>query len=78
MVYENNLIAGGNFSQAGGNNINYLAKWNGSSWLPLISSLSFNTNTGIYALTIYNGNLIVGGYFSTSGVISANNIFQWH
>ena len=34
-VYNNELIAGGSFTTAGGISANYIAKWNGSSWSPL-------------------------------------------
>src|SRR5437016_3508067 len=43
-VYQGSLIAGGDFTVAGGNNANRIAQWNGSSW----TSLGTGIDPGFY------------------------------
>ncbi|MBK8553145.1 MAG: hypothetical protein IPL53_19630 [Ignavibacteria bacterium] len=71
-VYNGELIAGGQFTSAGGVPANYIAKWNGYSWSPLGSG----TNAEVDALTVFNGKLIAGGRF-TSRRSDVNFIAQW-
>jgi hypothetical protein len=78
-VYGGNLIAGGNFAQAGGTSANCIARWNGSSWSPLGQGVSsFFYIPSVYTLTVYNADLIVGGVFDTAGVTPARNIARWN
>lgn len=56
-VYGNKLIAGGLFTLAGGDTVNYIAAWDGVSWSPLGSGM----NGTVYALTVYDNKLIAGG-----------------
>jgi len=67
--YNGNLYAGGEFDTAGGNPVNFIAKWNGTIWSSLDTGLP-NYNE-VYALTVYNGNLFVGGWVY-SGVAECN------
>jgi peptidoglycan hydrolase-like amidase len=53
-VYNGDLIAGGDFTNAGGASANSIAKWNGTSWSPLGSG----ANAAVQALAVYNGELI--------------------
>lgn len=73
MVYNGELIAGGNFTTAGGVSLNRIAKWNGSSW----SSLSTGMDQLVNALIVFNGELIAGGGFTTAGGVSTNKIAKW-
>jgi hypothetical protein len=72
-VYNGELIAGGQFTSAGGVPANYIAKWNGVSWSPL----GAGTNGEVDALTVYNGQLVAGGRFTNAGGIELNFIAQW-
>jgi hypothetical protein len=72
-VYNGELIAGGAFKKAGGVDVNYIARWDGSSW----QSLGGGMNNMIEALTVYNGQLIAGGAFTNSGGADANRIARW-
>lgn len=74
IVYNNELIAGGQFTSAGGVSANNIAKWNGTSWSPLGSG----TNTPVLALTIYNNDLIAGGNFTLAGGIAASYVTKWN
>lgn len=73
------LYAGGNFTQAGtANNVNNIAKWDGTQWSKLGSGLSGVTNTLVAAIaTDSQSNLYAGGAFSIAGGNSANNIAKW-
>ena len=61
--------------------VNYVAKWDGSSWSPLTGS----SGTGVYdtyfrsvqSLIADNSALYVGGEFSTAGGVTANNVAAW-
>lgn len=72
-VYDNNLIAGGDFITAGGVGASHIAAWNGSSW----AALGSGTSGRVMALAVYDGKLIAGGSFATAGGVSANNIAIW-
>jgi hypothetical protein len=67
-VFNNNLIVGGDFDEAGnlGFNSRYIAAWNGSAWFNLSSSGlgAFEDPTANYkitALAVFNNQLIAGG-----------------
>jgi len=47
--YNTELYVGGNFSTAGGNAANYIAKWNGTSW----SAVGTFLNGRVLALAAY-------------------------
>ncbi len=57
------LILGGQFPDAAGAAVNYLAKWDGNSWLPFGSG----TNAPVLAVANFQGNLYVGGQFTAAG-----------
>lgn len=82
----NNMYVGGSFTQAGGLSVNNVARWNGTSWIPLGAStykgvnLSTESNASeIYDLTVDNsGNLYVGGRFDQAGnFVETNYIAKW-
>ena len=60
MVYNGELIAGGEFTTAGGTEANCIARWDGTTWSPLDSGM----NGEVFALTVYDGELIAGGRFT--------------
>ena len=57
-----NLYAGGDFTRAGGNPANRIAKWDGSAW----SALGSGMNTNVRALAVSGNDLYVGGDFTTA------------
>ncbi len=70
-----NLYAGGEFTTAGGTTVNYIAKWNGTSW----SALGTGMNSTVVALAIdSSGNLYAGGTFTTAGGTTVNRIAKWN
>lgn len=72
------LYAAGNFSSAGGQPAARIARWDGTSWMPLGTGL----NSNAYALAVRNnGNapvLYVGGNFTSAGGIPANYVASWN
>jgi len=66
-----NVYAGGTFTEAGGQPVNRIAKWDGTTW----SALGSGFNNWCYALAIDgSGNIYAGGGFSQAGGVSANNV----
>ncbi len=75
------LYVAGVFDTAGGALVNYVARWDGSTW----SALTGPSGTGLdaipNALAVYDDGsgpaLYVGGYFDTAGGVAAKNIAKW-
>ncbi len=61
--FNGNIIAGGDFQDAGGVSVNFTAEWNGSAWSAL-STGSGVLNSDVFALTATNGVLYAGGQFA--------------
>jgi uncharacterized repeat protein (TIGR02543 family) len=77
-VSGTDLYVGGDFTTAGGNAANYIAKWNGSTWSALGSGVNGGLSyTIVYALAVSGSDLYVGGEFTTAGGSEANNIAKW-
>ncbi|NQX61615.1 S-layer homology domain-containing protein [Paenibacillus qinlingensis] len=68
------LYASGNFTTAGGNPANHIAKWNGSQW----SNLGTGLNSFVFAVATSGSDVYAGGIFSTAGGNSANTIAKWN
>jgi len=73
-VSGSDLYAGGYFTNAGGSTVNYIAKWNGSTWSPLGSGM----NDWVYALAVSGSELYAGGQFTMAGGLAANCIAKWN
>jgi hypothetical protein len=72
------LFAGGTFFKIGAQQVNYIAKWQGSQWQPLAVGM----NNDVFALCVFDDGggpaLYAGGYFTTAGGVSANRIAKWN
>ena len=70
--YNSRLYVGGDFTSAGGKNVNYIAGWNytTNTWNYLNGG---GTNGPVYALATNNTSLFVGGNFTDAGGISNVN-----
>lgn len=76
--YNGDLIAGGDFSTAGGVTAPRIARWDGNQW-----NLLGAANTTVRALEIYEGDLIAGGQFSILDGMAVSRIARydgsdWH
>jgi hypothetical protein len=82
VLPNGHLIAGGGFSNAGGTDVNRIARWDGSNWFALGSGISIGGaafSGTIRALAVRsNGDLLVGGDFDTAGGAPANNVAVWN
>ncbi|MCR9246566.1 MAG: hypothetical protein NXI31_16150 [bacterium] len=68
------LIVAGSFTDVGGQSVNSIARWDGSSW----SDLGGGVNNLVNALAVLpNGDLVAGGSFTTAGAVGANRIARW-
>lgn len=72
-VYNDDLIAAGDFTMAGGVSANRVALWNGASW----ESMGSGMNARVEALHVWNGDLYAGGGFTTADGNSARRIARW-
>lgn len=73
-VFGSDVYVGGYFSQIGEVSVNYIARWNGSSW----SALGSGTNGRISAMSVVGSDLYVGGDFQRVGDVDANRIARWN
>jgi hypothetical protein len=67
-----------NFSQAGGQDAKYIAKWNGNSWSSVDGSVTESGLNGIRDMAIINNSLFVVGDFSEIGDVSAISVAAWN
>ncbi len=70
------LYAGGEFTEAGGQSANRIARWNGTTWSPLGNGVT-GVNAYVDYLTPWGNTLYVGGQFSAAGGRQATNIAGW-
>lgn len=75
-VYRGELIAAGQFATAGSRNANGIARWNGSAWHTMGSTMADGTR-GVWALMLYNNNLIISGEFVTDAPYPTPNVARW-
>lgn len=76
---NNDLIAGGTFTVAGGQTVANVASWNGTTWSGLGAGLTGQPSgsRSVRSLTTYNGELYAGGEFTTSGVTLTRRIARF-
>lgn len=68
------LYAGGEFTKAGGNNINRIAQWDGVNWSPI--GHGFDQNA-VFAVEFFNSSLYAGGIFYKSNGQSMKYFAKW-
>ena len=75
------LIAGGEFTTAGGVTVNHIAKWDGVTWQALSGPSGVGTDNNVYDLAVYDSGsgpaLYAGGEFTTAGGLGASRIAVW-
>ena len=77
-VFNDELIAGGRFTQSGGTTLGNVARWDGASWQPLGSGVNQPGGvTSVYDMTVYGSDLVVGGVFQVAGGITAAHLAGW-
>ncbi len=71
--YNNEIYAGGNFTNVQGKPIRYIARWNGLQW----DSLPQSPNAGLDKLVVCNGKLYAFGAFNKIGTTNCNKMAVW-
>jgi hypothetical protein len=74
VIKDDEVYAGGFFTNSGTTSLSNIAKWDGANWY----SLGSGTDNPVYAIAIdQNGNLFAGGCFTTAGGIAVSHIAEW-
>ena len=74
IVHDSELYVIGNFKFAGNQEVNGVAKWDGSQW----TALGAGFNGTVYSIAELNNEIIVGGSFTESDGIPINRIAKWN
>ena len=69
----NDLFVGGNFTNAGGQTAQNIARWDGTNWYPLDTGLGGSAS----GLVPDGGDLYAGGQFYTSGSVTSRYVAKW-
>ena len=79
-LFNDDLIVGGHFFNAGGAAVHHIAAWNGATqtWSDVGGGVSGVELPRVNALAVYNGELIAGGDFATAGGVPAASIARWN
>jgi hypothetical protein len=72
-VSGNIVYVGGNFTTAGGNPANYVAKWDGANW----SALGSGVDSRVGSLVLVGSNLYALGDFKNAGGRPGNYLAKW-
>lgn len=74
ILPNGDLVAGGAFWTGTGGPANFVARWDGTAWVPLGSGTQNFVNT----LTVLpNGDLVAAGSFVAAGSVHASHIARW-
>lgn len=69
------ILAGGSFLSSGSQPIDYIARWDGSSWQPVAGGTGWYVNA---MQVMPNGDVVVAGAFTTAGGQAALRIARWN
>jgi hypothetical protein len=75
-VFNNELIAGGLFTAAGGTPAAGIARWDGTEWAAMEGENAGGPRQ-VHSLAVYSGQLMVGGSFPSQGLLSADSLGRW-
>ncbi len=73
-IYNGALVAGGDFTVAGGSMVGQIAQKVAGVWQPIGSGL----NGTVRAISEYDGELIAAGTFTAAGSLPVNRIARWN
>ena len=76
-VSGDDVYVGGSFSEAGGELVGNVARWDGSEWHPLLSGGQNGVNFGVRTLAAADDGVYVGGVFTLAGGQTANRVARW-
>ena len=78
IVYQGELVVGGQFTAVADQAVQHIARWNGTSWQTLSGPSGAGLDGSVEAMTVYNGELVVGGPFASAGGVTVNGIARWN
>lgn len=76
-VHQGQLIAGGDFVNSGGTEVDGLARWDGTRWLRLGLSQVDGYPPIVHALHVNGSELVIAGDFTKGGALTLNRIARW-
>ena len=78
--YRDRIVAGGDFTYAGGDSVNHIAAWDPGEggWTDMANGVRAVSFPTVNALTTIDDILYVGGSFDTAGAAVASNIARWN
>ncbi|MFK7848926.1 MAG: T9SS type A sorting domain-containing protein [Rhodothermales bacterium] len=68
------LYVVGDFTTAGGQEVNHIARWDGATW----HALGSGVNDWVYSIAILGDEVYVGGRFNQAGNVNASHIARWN
>ncbi len=75
------LVAGGTFTEADGQTVNGVAKWDGTTWSPLGGGIGISLTPSVDAMTVFDDGtgpaLYAGGSFTLADGQPALNVAKW-
>jgi hypothetical protein len=79
VVWEGDLYVVGDFTHAGGVEVSYVARWDGSTWSDVGGGVSMIDGgpTGLRGVDVYLGDLVIVGALDFAGGVEANNVARW-
>lgn len=78
-VFNGELVFTGTFDRVNGQPMNYIARWNGTSFAPLGTGLLLSYDEAdVRALAVWNNELYAAGHFDTAGGQPAAGIAKWN
>ena len=79
-VVGNEVVVGGEFTQAGGVSANGVARFNTqtNTWSALGTGSSNGVNSNVFALAVVGNEVVVGGFFTSAGGVSANRVARFN
>lgn len=72
-VSGSDVYVGGQFTEAGTNPANYIARWDGNEWYALGSGV----NGEVHSIVVLGSDVFVGGNFTQAGGLTVNRIARW-
>jgi hypothetical protein len=76
-VYNDDLIAAGLFTNAGGQVVKSIARWDSEAWYPFIADQTGVSDRILDLIVDDNNSLVAGGLFAAAGGHTVNNIARW-
>jgi hypothetical protein len=79
VVWQGDLYVVGDFTHAGGMEVNYVARWDGSTWSDVDGGISMIDGgpTGLRGVDVYDDSIVIVGALDFAGGVEAINIAQW-